>query len=312
MRAPSRISLPVSLIFFCASCASSPTDLEGWPEATRAIRAALEREMADLERECLLQFDPSAQSSFHAREALEAMQAAARPRLDAWRALEDHCGRLLPVLRESPYDARGVRAVAESWRALIDALPGVSPVSTEQRDETARAMLRANTSAAALQAADGAVAQLGEDLAACHDGLSEKVRAAGRALDLLLREREAEWVARRDALAEIVQAAETELRMEAAGAGVARPGTQATLDANRPELARLEEQLAAGARARAHLAARFEATLGHVRRTGFAAREWAVAQREAGSALQQGLAEANFRLLESSAAELSDAGPDGW
>ena len=298
-------SIPILLALAAGAgaCASAPTNLEPWPAATRAIGSGLEWKLDELEHEARAALAAAGAESAPST-ARQRMIDLTQLRLAAWNALEDHCGRLLPVLREAPYDGRGVRAVAESWRALIDALPDVSPVCTELRDETARAMIRANTSVSALQAADEAVALLGEDLLAYHLVLSDAVAEAGLELADLLHERQSALRARRDALAEIVHSAETELRKEAAGAGVARPGAQATLDANRPELARLDQQLFEAAVAEERLSRRFAAAAAHVWRTGFAAREWAVAQREAGSALRKGLPEANFRLLMASAAEL--------
>jgi len=299
------------------SCTTAPADLEGWHAATEAIRAGLDQQLADLTRSAQTALAAGGAAAEAPDAALTRMNEIAKARLNAWRALEAYCGRMLPVLREAPYDGRGVRAAAESWRRLVDDVPGVSPETTAQRDETARAMIRANTTASALQAADSAAARLGEDFAAFHQELSDAVLAARDAAAAQLQQDAARLDARRAAVAEIVAAAETELRKEAAGAGVARAGAQATLDANRPELARLEQEAADAARAAAELRFRFTAAAEHVRRTGFAAREWAIAHREAGLALSRGLPEANFRLLQTSAKELgprpiSDTGSDRW
>lgn len=285
-------------------CASAPADLEGWHTATAAIRAGLDQELADLTRSAEAALAAGSTDAEAPAAALASMNEIAKARLNAWRALEAYCGHLLPVLREAPYDGRGVRAAAESWRRLVDDLPGVSAASTAERDETARAMIRANTTTSALQAADAAAARLGEDLASFHQELSDAVLAARDTAVSQLQQDQARLEARRNAVSEIVTAAETELRKEAAGAGVARAGAQATLDANRPELALLEQQLQDAARGQAALRARFDAAAAHVRQTGFAALEWAVAHREAGLALRRGLPEANFRLLQASAKEL--------
>ncbi len=286
------------------ACASAPADLEAWHTATEAIRAGLDQELADLTRSAEAALAAGGAAAEAPAAELARMNEIAKARLNAWRALEAYCGHLLPVLREAPYDGRGVRAAAESWRRLVDDMPGVSPASTAERDATARAMIRANTTTSALQAADGAAARLGEDFAAFHQELSDAVIAArdAAAAQLLLDAQHLQ--ARLDAVSEIVAAAETELRKEAAGAGVARAGAQATLDANRPELQRLQQQLEEATRELAALRARFDAAASHVRHTGFAAREWAVAHREAGLALRRGLPEANFRLLQASAKEL--------
>jgi hypothetical protein len=300
-----RLTLLLLCLAGCAgACTSAPLDLTGWPAATHAVASGMDQELADLTLTAQAALDLLALESGSAHAALRSMNEMGQARLAAWRALEDYCWRVLPLLHEAPYDGRGVRALAESWRTLIDALPGVSTESTAKRDETARAMISANTTTSALQAADAAAARLCEDLNSRHQELSEAVLAAGAELAALQQASESVMTARHAALTELIVTAETELRKEAAGAGVARPGSQATLDANRPELARLEAQLAEAARARSLLNARFATAADRVKRAGFAAREWAVAHREAGQALRRGLPEANFRLLQASAADL--------
>jgi hypothetical protein len=291
-------------LMLVASCASSHADLDPWPAATQTIGLGLEQEIEALVREAAAVFDPSAEASFHLRAVLDGLTAGSRARVRCWRALDAYCGVLLPLLYDSPYDARGVRPAAEAWRALMIELENAGGVSGAGRDATARAMLRANTTASAVAAASLAVAHAGEELAVFHADLQAQVSTARAELLAALNAADAGLLAQRELLAEIVAAAQNDVRMAAAGAGPERPEAQAMLDANRPHLALVEAQLAERARLRAALAARCDAVATHALHTGFAAREWAAAHQEAARAVRDGDTRPNFRLLLASAAEL--------
>ncbi len=302
--APGRTLAGFACLALAAACATSRADLEPWPSATQTIGQGLEQEIEALVQEATTLFDPSAESSFHLQTTLDGLAVGTRLRVRCWRALDAYCGVLLPLLHDSPYDARGIRPAAEAWSALMIELEDAGAVSGAWREETARAMLRANTTASAVAAAGPAVARAGEELAVFHADLQAQVFAARAELLAALNEADAGLLEQRDLLAEIVAAAQNEVRKAAAGAGPGRPGAQAMLDANRPELERLEARLAETARLRATLAARCDAVAAHALRTGFAAREWALAHHEAARAVRDGDTRPNFRLLLASAADL--------
>lgn len=282
-----------------ASCAGAPPDLQAWPRATATIGGRLRAACAEgdaLAREAgTAQHDP-------------AWSAWARSCSQAWSAMERYATRALAGVEQDPWSRAGVEAqvaaLAELHRDLLacGALPA-DPLDAETAARVAREMRAASSTAAAFARAAAATRPLAEQVALAHARLAEAFASLGAELAARRAAADADRRAQLSHAEQDLAALEDELRMEAAGAGRARPEAAAAAAGARTRVAALRVALAE-ADARAAAIARSCAGLAdRARRSGFAAREWAISHREAGRALLDGLPAANFSLLAASAAE---------
>jgi hypothetical protein len=291
-----------------AGCASAQPDLDGWPSATAAIGGALVPAFARLgDAADAAAAEPAARRAAAAR--IGALAREAQPCVEAWKAMERYAQRALDGVERDPWSRAGtelqIEALASLHRELLscgavqdDPLGGAITV------RIARGMRDAPSNAAAFALASEATMLLAEEAVRAHERLADAVAAAAAACAAPLAEEAAALEARHALARREAEALEDELRMEAAGAGRARPEAAALAETARRAAARAAEELAAQRARASGLAAAFADCAERVRRSGFAAREWALAHRDAGRAWRDGELPARESLLERSAAEL--------
>lgn len=274
----------------CLACASSGPDLELWPESALAFGAGLEAAAADR---------PAAGET-----------AGAAALLRGWGLCGRYSHEALAALARGPYERAGIEEQirllsvldAEWSRAAIT--PG-DPIPDPLAAATARAMRASRTAAEAFAAAQPALAALAEQFAAAHGEESRAAESAWRESEEALLRDEATLAAALTAAERDWRELEQDRLMVEAGAGAAPPdfprrhaAASAALDEARLRLEAARGRLAAAREAAASWRARLA-------RSGFAAREWAVAQREAARAVLDGSERPNFSLIEASLAELA-------
>lgn len=305
MPAPRAFLAAAALVVAGAACAAPSADLGAWTAATRELRAAVAREFETLAGDAVAPLEATSLAADDVRRLLEKQSSTAATHAGAWLALEEHCARLDPLAQALAYDPRGALPAAESWRRMVLDLERLGVAVVAERDATARALARERDAARALERADPATVAVCESLARHHQAGAARLRAAAAAAEARLREGDAGREQRRAALALLVERAEDELRMTAAGAGRTGPGALEHLADDRAALAEVVSALEDSARRRDAALARIERSARLLDLAAHAAREWALAQREAAQALTTGGRPEFRRLRASSAAAAS-------
>lgn len=307
-----RLQLPLTALVAAllgVSCSSAPTALAPWPAATSTIRAGANFELSALEQVVGEAFDPASPALEQALARIHALQPSARACAAGWTAMEAYCGRLLPLLESFPYEVQGVEPAVLALGAFHEELLrthaiAADPLGDGLATQVARRMRASYSTSVACAEAELAIIPLADAIAQTHEVHVRKIAAASTFITDLLDEDARATSNRRDTLIEIVRAVEEELRMEAAGAGRARPDASEVLALHRPELTVLESRLTVLSARRAQISGACEQQRSRAQRAGFAAREWAIAHREITLALREGRPRANLSLLQASAAEL--------
>lgn len=279
------VRVALLLLTATAACSGLETDLRPWPEATRELRVHLEQE-------------PSAH------------EPGAQPCVAGWQALERYAERAYASLMTAPFESSGIEeqvaAVADLHRALIaSGAAADDPLSAGLAAEVAREMRAAYDTIGAFAAAHRAVALLAEELAISHRRHASELAAAAEHAAAQFAAANAGLQTLADALTNELAALESELRMEAAGAGRARPDAALLASRRRAELAALMQEIRVEQARRAEPLAAMIRQGERFERYAQAASAWAIAQREAARAARTGRAHANFSLLLESVRELA-------
>ena len=297
----------ILLLQACAASARAPKGTDAWTVATRSIRVGLEWRLTEL------QFQGAKQESGTDETLIAAVKGLASDAtrcISAWGAFEDYAQHAGASLTAAPYEPNGIEeqvmALSELHRRLIcSGALADDPLSFELAARSAREMRSARDTTAAFAGAEVAIRLLAEEVALAHFAHAAAVTEASAAA---VQSAQTEEDAARTAIAAYsseLAALEDELRMEAAGAGRARPEAAKLAADVRTALAAAQALAEAAGLRRAKLLVAFDQYREQVQKSGQAARAWAVAQREMARATRAGLAQVNLSLLQHSAEELA-------